>query len=116
MPSPPLKNLWAALVISTALSATICSCTATKVVSRYDCADAAGVTRDTTVWHFFWGLVQKSDIKPGCDERFNYLTQVTAKTNFATFAVSFLTLGIVIPQKMSWCCAPPKVGTSEIPQ
>jgi hypothetical protein len=86
------------------------------VVSRYDCADAAGVTRDTTVWHFFWGLVQKSDIKPGCDERFNYLTQVTAKTNFATFAVSFLTLGIVIPQKMSWCCAPPKVPTSEIPQ
>jgi hypothetical protein len=92
------------------------SCTSTKIVTKYDCADAAGVPHDTTVWHFFWGLVQKSDIKPGCDDRFNYLTQVSAKTNFATVVIPFITLGIVIPQKMSWCCAPPKVAPGEIPQ
>ncbi|HSC54619.1 MAG TPA: hypothetical protein VLC98_13400 [Phnomibacter sp.] len=92
------------------------SCTATKIVSKYDCADAAGIKHDTTVWHFFWGLVQKSDINPGCDPRFNHLNQVAAKTTFGTVAVSFLSLGMAIPQKMSWCCAPPKITTGEIPQ
>lgn len=89
------------------------SCASTKVISEYDCADATSVNQDTTVWHFFWGLVQARDIRPDCDKRYNHLNKVVAKTTPGQVILSFITLGIVMPQKISWCCAPynPTPGT-----
>ena len=89
------------------------SCSTTKIVTIPDCADAANVIKDTTVYHYFWGLKQVSEIKPGCDERFNHLNGATVKTTPGNILLAVITLGIVIPQKISWCCAPynPTPGT-----
>ena len=89
------------------------SCATTRVVTEYDCADAVSINKDTTVWHFLWGLVQAKDIRPACDTRYNHLNRVEAKTTPGQVILSFITLGIVMPQKISWCCAPynPSPGT-----
>ncbi len=82
-------------------------CTATtRIITSTQCAGASNTVRDTTVIHFFWGLQQASDIKPGCDTRFNHLNKVEIKTKFGQMLVGVLTLGIVIPQTVTWCCAP----------
>lgn len=81
-------------------------CATTKVVTENDCTDAANIVAFKTVRHYFWGLKQAADIKPGCDQRFNHLNGVTVKTTPGNILLSVVTLGIVIPQKISWCCAP----------
>ena len=85
------------------------ACVSTKVITAYDCADATNIVKDTTVWHYFWGLKQGKDINPRCDPRYNHLNQVVVKTTAGQVIVSFLTLGIAIPQKLTWCCAPPNL-------
>jgi hypothetical protein len=81
-------------------------CSTTKVITLNDCADAVNLRKDTIVYHYFWGLKQVADIKPGCDERFNHLNGVSVKTTPGNILLSVITLGIVVPQKFSWCCAP----------
>src|SRR4028119_408341 len=96
-------------LLLTALSAEatlFTGCSTTKVITLNDCADAVNIRKDTTVYHYFWGLKQVADIKPGCDERFNHLNGVSVKTTPGNILLSFITLGIVVPQKFSWCCAP----------
>jgi hypothetical protein len=89
------------------------SCSTTKIVTEYDCANAHGIDRDTTVWTYFWGLKQVADIHPDCDPRYNHLNKVVVKTRPGHVLLSIITLGIVVPQKLSWCCAPfnPTPGT-----
>ncbi|OQP38835.1 hypothetical protein A4H97_19165 [Niastella yeongjuensis] len=92
------------------LPATICflpGCSSTKIITEYDCADAANINKDTTVWHYCWGLIQSKDIRPQCDKRYNHLNKVVVKSTPAHVLLTVITLGIVIPQKVSWCCAPP---------
>jgi Bor protein len=84
---------------------TFISCTQTKVVTSQDCATV--LRKDTTVYHYLWGLIQANEIKPACDPRFNYMNKVVVKTNFGSILLSAITLGIVIPQKVNYCCAPP---------
>src|SRR5215203_4633190 len=80
------------------------SCTiSSKVITSTDCADATNIVHDTTVWNYFWGIKQAADINPQCDPNFNYLNRVTVKTNFGHILISALTLGIAVPQKVSWC-------------
>jgi hypothetical protein len=95
------------LVVLPAITSTFTSCSSTKIISEYDCADAANVNKDTTVWHYFWGLKQSKDIRPQCDKRYNHLNKVVVKTTAGNVLLTVITLGIVIPQKISWCCAPP---------
>lgn len=83
------------------------SCSTTKVISKYDCDTFANNTvYQKTTWSYAWGLVQPKDINPGCDPRFNHLNKVVVKTNLAFTLLSTVTLGIVIPQRVEWCCAP----------
>lgn len=83
------------------------SCSTTKVISRYDCDTFANNTvYARTTWSYAWGLVQPKDINPGCDPRFNHLNKVQVKTNFGFALITTVTLGIVIPQRVEWCCAP----------
>ncbi|MFL5746900.1 MAG: hypothetical protein ACJ751_19640 [Niastella sp.] len=94
----------------TFLPATTCiliSCSSTKIITEYDCADATNINKDTTVWHYCWGLIQSKDIRPQCDKRYNHLNKVVVKSTPAHVLLTVITLGIVIPQKISWCCAPP---------
>ena len=94
------------------------SCTTTKVITEYDCADAANINKDTTVYHYFWGLKQAVDIRPTCDSRYTHLYKVQVKTTPGNILLSVITLGIVVPQKLSWCCAPynPQPGTLGTPR
>jgi hypothetical protein len=83
------------------------SCSTTKIVSKYDCDTFANnPTKKKTTWSFAWGLVQPKDIDPKCDPRFNHMNKVAVKTNLGYILLSTVTLGIVIPQKVEWCCAP----------
>ena len=83
------------------------SCTTTRVVSKYDCDTFANnpINKKTT-WSFAWGLVQPKDIDPKCDSRFNHMNGVTVKNNLGFALISVATLGIVMPQRVEWCCAP----------
>lgn len=93
----------------------ISSCSTTRIVTVYDCDSVVNnpLNRKTT-WSFAWGLVQPKDIHPPCDARFNHLNQVTVKTNAGFILISAVTLGIVIPQRVEWCCAPPEVRTDTL--
>jgi hypothetical protein len=101
--SRSMRQAFAACLICGALF--LGSCANTKIVTAYDCADA--INKDTTVWHFLWGLKQAKDIRPNCDPRYNHLNSVTVKTRAVHVLVTVITLGIAIPQKVTWCCAPP---------
>jgi hypothetical protein len=91
------------------------SCSATKVISRYDCDTFSNNTvYKRTTWSYAWGLVQPKDINPGCDPRFNHLNKVVVKTNLGFAILSTVTLGIVIPQQVEWCCAPYSPSTDSL--
>jgi len=98
----------ALIIIVTCIgSITIDSCTTTRIVSKYDCDTFANnPLNKRTTWSFAWGLVQPKDIIPNCDKRFNHLNQVTVKNNLGFALISVVTLGIVMPQRVEWCCAP----------
>jgi hypothetical protein len=91
------------------------SCTTTRVVSKYSCNTVANnpVNKKTT-WAFFWGLVQPVDVVPNCDPLFNHLNKVETKTNLGFAIITTATLGIVMPQRVSWCCAPPEIATDTL--
>lgn len=91
------------------------SCSTTRVVTKYDCNTVANnpVNKKTT-WSFAWGLVQPKDIDPKCEASFNHLNGVTVKTNLGFILLSAVTLGIVIPQQVEWCCAPQNIITDTL--
>ena len=83
------------------------SCTTTRIVSKYDCDTFANNPLNTrTTWSYLWGLVQPKDINPNCDSRSNHMNKVAVKTNLGFTFISVVTLGIVMPQRVEWCCAP----------
>jgi hypothetical protein len=91
------------------------SCSITRIVAETDCDTFVNnPVNDKTTWSFFWGLVQPSDINPQCDTRFNHLNKVTVKTNLGYSIISVVTLGIVIPQHVQWCCAPYSPSTQDL--
>lgn len=83
------------------------SCTTTRIVSKYDSDTFANnPLHQKTTWSFLWGLVQPKDINPQCDSRFNHLDQVTLKNNLGFSLISVASLGIAMPQRIEWACAP----------
>jgi hypothetical protein len=58
--------------------------------------------------------VQPKDIDPHCEKSFNHLNKVTVKTNLGFILISAATLGIVIPQRVEWCCAPQEIPTDTL--
>lgn len=85
-------------------------CSTTRIVTKYDCNSIANnPLNKKTTWTFAWGLVQPKDIDPKCDANFNHMNQVVVKTNLAFILLSTVTLGIVIPQRVEWCCAPAEI-------
>jgi hypothetical protein len=104
-----LKNYFrnTIIVFILVLFCSIYSCTTTRVVSKYDCDtfDNNPINMRTT-WSFAWGLVQPKDINPKCDSRFNHLNKVTVKKKLGFALISVVSLGIVMPQRIEWCCAP----------
>jgi hypothetical protein len=109
LPAPARPLTLLLIVILPAVTCLLHSCSSTKIITEYDCADASGVNKDTTVWHYFWGLKQSKDIRPQCDKRYNHLNKVVVKSTPGNVLLTVITLGIVIPQKISWCCSPPNL-------
>ncbi|MEP7229764.1 MAG: hypothetical protein ABI691_05900 [Ginsengibacter sp.] len=94
-------------VLMAACSYSFSSCTTTHIVSKYDCDTFANnPLNKKTTWSFAWGLVQPKDINPKCDSRFAHMNKVTVKNNLGFALISVLTAGIVMPQRVEWCCAP----------
>jgi hypothetical protein len=58
--------------------------------------------------------VQPKDIDPHCEASFNHMNKVTVKTNLGYTLLSVVTLGIVIPQHVEWCCAPQEIPTDTL--
>jgi hypothetical protein len=69
-------------------------------------SDRPRVDDETTVKRtiYFWGLKQPTNIntKPPCKS----ICTVQTSTNFGSIAISFLTLGIVVPQRLQYTCCP----------
>jgi hypothetical protein len=101
----PKNPISAHILLPVIFMCLFCSCASTKVVTEYDAADAFSLSKDTTVWHYFWGLKQAAPLRPDCDPSFNYLSMVRVRTTPLQVILSFVTLGIVLPQRISWSCA-----------
>ncbi|GAA3510670.1 hypothetical protein GCM10022393_25290 [Aquimarina addita] len=57
-----------------------------------------------TSWNYAWGLITSKDIDPTCES--GHMNAVTSTTNIGYILISAATLGIVVPQTVSWECAP----------
>jgi hypothetical protein len=109
-----IKKIVSSLVLVSFLTV-MDSCSTTRIVTKYDCNTIANnpVNKRTT-WAFAWGLVQPKDIDPKCEPSFNHLNKVEVKTNIGFILISAVTLGIVIPQQVTWCCAPQNIPTDTL--
>ena len=91
------------------------SCTTTRIVTKYDSDTFANnPLNKKTTWSYAWGLIQPKDIDPKCDTRFNHLNMVTVKTNLGFALITIGTLGIVMPQRVEWACAPYSPATDSL--
>lgn len=86
-----------------------------RVVTEYDSNSFANnPLHQRVVWTYAWGLVQPKDVNPACDASFNHLNMVEAKTNIGFLLLSAVTLGVVVPMKIKWDCAPPPVTPGDL--
>ena len=72
-----------------------------------------------THWSYFWGLLKQDEWRAECQSG-SHMSRVRVKTNPGFIIVSFLSLGIAVPQKLEWDCSPPardegEIGTDSIP-
>ena len=64
-------------------------------------------------WSYLWGLLQAENWDAGCQPGSD-MTRVRVKTNPLFVTITFLSLGLVLPQRLEWDCAPPARGTGTI--
>ena len=106
-------------IITAALLLTIfTSCSVSdKVVAHYNTDQPARAKTLTHVgkthWSFLWGLLKQGDWAAGCQQGSN-MSQVRVKTNPGFIIISFITLGIAVPQKLEWDCGPACRSTGTI--
>lgn len=86
------------------------SCMVSRIVHEDDC-DSAFMKKKTT-WSLVWGLVQPKDINPQC--RNGGMNKVAVKTNLGFILISAVTVGLVVPQRLEWCCTPPDDATEPV--
>lgn len=77
------------------------SCMSTKLVAKYNSDNI--IHHKATEITYLWGAIVKKDIQAKCEPN-ALICQVTTETNFGFICISFLTLGIVVPQKIEWDC------------
>lgn len=93
-----LRNIGLGIIFSLCIT----SCMSTSVVSTYDNDSIMKHTK--TSWNYAWGLITPKDINPECES--GQMNAVTSITNIGYILISAATLGIVVPQTVSWECAP----------
>jgi len=57
-----------------------------------------------THWSYFWGILSNEPWPAGCQNGSD-MSRVRVTTNPGFIIVSFLSLGIVVPQRLEWDCA-----------
>ncbi|PSR52626.1 hypothetical protein AHMF7605_03345 [Adhaeribacter arboris] len=77
-------------------------CASTRLIGEYSC-DSVQRSTATRV-NLLWGIVQPKDIPAQCESK--SICQVTTQSNLGFILLSTVTLGIVVPQKVVWCCCP----------
>ena len=96
-------------IILIALVVTTTSCMNTRLVAKYD--------SDNIIHHkaikvtYLWGAIAPRDIQAECESK--AICQVSAKTNIGFIAISFITLGIVVPQTVIWDCCGTNIREEE---
>ena len=87
------------------------------VVSRHTTDEPARARHlshvGATHWSYLWGLLKAEDWAAGCQSGSD-MTRVRTVTNPLFIGISFLSLGLVIPQRLEWDCGPPCRSTGTI--
>lgn len=94
----PVRTL---LLVVTLLSLNT-GCMTTRLVAKYD-SDNIQVNKTTKVT-LLWGILQAKDVPAACESK--SICQVTTRTNIGQILISAVTLGIVVPQRLTWQCCP----------
>lgn len=76
------------------------SCMSTKLVAKYDSDNI--IHHKATKITYLWGAIAPKDIQAECESK--AICQVKTETNLGFICISFITLGIVVPQKIVWDC------------
>jgi hypothetical protein len=66
-----------------------------------------------THWSYFWGLLKQDEWPAGCQSG-SHMSRVKVKTSPGFIIISFLSLGIAVPQKLEWDCSPPARDEGEL--
>lgn len=90
---------WFILLTVTGLAT---GCMTTRLAANYDSDNV--ISHQKTSWNFLWGLVQPADIAADCESK--TICKVTSQTNLGFILVSALSLGIAVPQQITWDCCP----------
>ena len=107
----PLTKTISILLVSLFL---LQSCGVTRVVAEYDCNTFDNnPAYEKTSYNYWWGLQQARDIDAKCEDGYG-INKFEVQKKFDHFFLSFITLGIVIPTKIKWCCQPPDAPIDNI--
>jgi hypothetical protein len=111
MIGPTLRRAICRLGLAAVSSAAAAGCYHQYVaVSRPDPEVRSG---SKTVYSYAWGLLHSKDTVAVCPET-NAIDQLEVKANFGQTMLGLLTLGIVVPRRLTWRCSRPREGTGEI--
>jgi hypothetical protein len=106
------------IIVPLLLAVLLTSCAVSDtVVSRHYSDQPAQAKKlshvGKTHWSYFWGLLKQDEWPAGCQSGSN-MSRVKVKTNAGFIIISFLSLGIAVPQKLEWDCSPPARSDGEI--
>jgi hypothetical protein len=79
-------------------------CMSTRLVGDYSSDNI--LTHKKTTFTLLWGLLQPKDLPSGCESK--TICKVTTQTNLGFILLSAASLGLVVPQKITWDCCPSK--------
>src|ERR1043166_10323488 len=107
MATPRLQGIVIGITCLLSLSA----CTVTETVMSHANTDRPAQAhhlthQGKTHWSYFWGLISNDPWPAGCQDGSD-MSRVRVTTNAGFIMVSFLSLGIAVPQRLEWDCAQP---------
>lgn len=116
-PTRSLMRLKPLLALALALQLSACSVTSNVVSSTSTNQPQVGNHLShvgQVQWSYFWGLKPAANLPAGCPDGSD-MSKVRSVTRPEFIIITFLTLGIVVPQQVEWDCAqvvrtPGKIG------
>jgi hypothetical protein len=85
-------------------------CMSTRLVANYDSDNI--VSHEATRVTLLWGILQPKDIPAECESK--SVCKLSARTNIGYVLVAAVTLGAVVPQKVTWDCCPSTVPEGDL--